>query len=489
MAALVFSCWRLALSYQTLTQMQFTMLYPTPSSISGFDRSRPPHPTRSVQTNFPVWHETTLPNGLKIMVYEQHTSPLVSVRLYSRAGSFYDGAYPTVSMFVFALLMQGTSSRRAAQIASEAEFLGADLGAWSGIDSATVSLSVMSKYLDRGLALMCDVVLHPAFAEREIEFVRQQVLNRLQFSKSNAGHLASDAFAKAIYQTHPYSQPAFGTERAVRAISREAIVEFYETYLVPNNSFIVVAGDVKSEEIVEKLSDAFGAWQAKPIPPSFSSELPLLADSPQVILVQKDGAVQSVIMMGHLSIARHHADYLKCYVMNMILGGYFGSRLNLKLREKQGYTYNIRSTFDAKAELGDFHITTQVRKGVTKLAMQDIVDELHELLLHGVREEELQAVKNYISGNFIIQSESADTILNRMATTELYRLGSNYYHTFLEQIQRLTLDDVHNAAKMYIHPDRLTYVVAGEVGAVRADLEEFGALVAVDAEGNPLPAL
>ncbi len=464
------------------------MLYTTPSSPSYFDRSRPPHPTRSVQTNFPVWHETTLTNGLKIMVYEQHSSPLVSVRLYSRAGSFYDGAYPTVSMFVFALLMQGTLSRRAEQIASEAEFLGADLGAWSGIDSATVSLSVMSKYLDRGLALMCDVALHPAFAEQEIEFVRQQVLNRLQFSKSNAGHLASDAFAKAIYQTHPYSQPAFGTEHTVRAISREAIVEFYETYLVPNNSFIVVAGDVSSEEIVEKLSDAFGAWQAKPIPPLFSSELPLLADSPQVILVQKDGAVQSVIMMGHLSIARHHADYLKCYVMNMILGGYFGSRLNLKLREKQGYTYNIRSTFDAKAELGDFHITTQVRKGVTKLAMQDIVAELHELLLHGVREEELQAVKNYISGNFIIQSESADTILNRMATTELYRLGSNYYHTFLEQVQRLTLDDVHNAAKMYIHPDRLTYVVAGEVSAVRADLEEFGALVAVDAEGNPLPA-
>ncbi len=464
------------------------MLYTTPSSPSYFDRSRPPHPTRSVQTNFPVWHETTLPNGLKIMVYEQHSSPLVSVRLYSRAGSFYDGAYPTVSMFVFALLMQGTLSRRAEQIASEAEFLGADLGAWSGIDSATVSLSVMSKYLDRGLALMCDVALHPAFAEQEIEFVRQQVLNRLQFSKSNAGHLASDAFAKAIYHTHPYSQPAFGTEHTVRAISRKAIVEFYETYLVPNNSFMVVAGDVSSEEIVEKLSDAFGAWQAKPIPPSFSSELPLLADSPQVILVQKDGAVQSVIMMGHLSIARSHADYLKCYVMNMILGGYFGSRLNLKLREKQGYTYNIRSTFDAKAELGDFHITTQVRKGVTKLAMQDIVAELHELLLHGVREEELQAVKNYISGNFIIQSESADTILNRMATTELYRLGSNYYHTFLQQVQRLTLDDVHNAAKMYIHPDRLTYVVAGEVSAVRADLEEFGALVAVDAEGNPLPA-
>ncbi len=464
------------------------MLYTTLASPSYFDRSRPPHPTRSVQTNFPVWHETTLPNGLKIMVYEQHSSPLVSVRLYSRAGSFYDGACPTVSMFVFALLMQGTPSRRAEQIASEAEFLGADLGAWSGIDSATVSLSVMSKYLDRGLALMCDVALHPAFAKQEIEFVRQQVLNRLQFSKSNAGHLASDAFAKAIYQTHPYSQPAFGTERTVRAISREAIVEFYETYVVPNNSFIVVAGDVSSEEIVEKLSDAFGAWQAKPIPPSFSSELPVLADSPQVILVQKDGAVQSVIMMGHLSIARSHVDYLKCYVMNMILGGYFGSRLNLKLREKQGYTYNIRSTFDAKAELGDFHITTQVRKGVTKLAMQDIVDELHELLLHGVREEELQAVKNYISGNFIIQSESADTILNRMATTELYRLGSNYYHTFLEQVQRLTLDDVHNAAKMYIHPDRLTYVVAGEVSAVRADLEEFGVLVAVDAEGNPLPA-
>ncbi len=422
------------------------------------------------------------------MVYEQHTSPLVSVRLYSRAGSFYDGACPTVSMFVFALLMQGTHSCTAEQIAHEVEFLGADLSAFPGIDSATLSLSIMSKHLDCGLALMGDVALHPAFAKEEIEFVRQQVLNRLQFSKSNAGHLASEAFAKAIYQTHPYSQPAFGTEHTVRAISPQAIMEFYETYMVPNNSFIVVAGDVKPQEIVEKLSDTFGAWRAKPIPSSFVSELPSIPHLPKAILVQKDGAIQSVITMGHLSIARSHPDYLKCYVMNMILGGYFGSRLNLKLREQQGYTYNIRSAFDAKVRLGDFHITTQVRKEVTKLAIQDIVDELHELILHGVREEELQAVKNYISGNFIIQSELPDTILNRIATTELYQLGSNYYNTFLEQVQRLTLDDVHNAAKTYIHPDRLTYVVAGEVSAVRADLEEFGALVAVDAEGNPLPA-
>jgi zinc protease len=485
---LFFSVAALALPNLSNSKHLFTMLYTTPASPSFRDRSRPPHPTRSVQANFPVWHETTLSNGLKIMVYEQHRSPLVSVRLYSRAGSFYDGAYPTVSMFVFALLMQGTHLRTAEQIAHEVEFLGADLSAFSGIDSATLSLSIMSKHLDRGLALMCDVALHPAFADREIEFVRQQVLNRLQFSKSNAGHLATEAFAKAIYQTHPYSQPAFGTEHTVRAISREAIVEFYETYMVPNNSFIVVAGDVKPQEIIEKLSDAFGAWSTKPIPSSVTFASPSLPHLPQAILVQKDGAVQSVITMGHLSIARSHPDYLKCYVMNMILGGYFGSRLNLKLREKQGYTYNIRSTFDAKAQLGDFHITTQVRKGVTKLAIQDILDELHELLLHGVRDEELQAVKNYISGNFIIQSESPDTILNRLATMELYQLGSNYYNTFLEQVQHLTINDVHNAAKMYIHPDRLTYVVAGEAKAVRADLEEFGELVVIDAEGNPLPA-
>jgi len=464
------------------------MLHTVSPSPFSLDRSRPPHPTRPIHMDFPVWHETVLSNGLKIMVYEQHTSPLVSVRLYSRAGSVYDGAYPTVSTFVFALLTQGTHLRSAEQIAHEAEFLGADLYAWSGVDSATLSLSIMSKYLDRGLALMSDVALHPAFAEREIEFVRQQILHRIQLSKSNAGHLASDAFAKAIYQAHPYSRPAFGTEHTVRAVSREAIVEFYETYVVPNNSFIVVAGDVRSQEIVEKLSDVFGAWQAKPIPAAVTFASPSLPDSPQVILVQKHGAVQSVIMMGHLSIARHHADYLKCYVMNMILGGYFGSRLNLELREKQGYTYNIRSVFDAKAQLGDFHIGTQVRKGVTHLAIQEILDELHELVLYGASEEELQAVKNYIAGNFLLQSESADTILNRMATTELYRLGSNYYHTFLEQIQRLTLDDVHSAAKMYIHPDRLTYVIAGEADAVRANLEKFGTLVTVDAEGNVLPA-
>lgn len=133
--------------------------------------------------------------------------------------------------------------------------------------------------------------------------------------------------------------------------------------------------------------------------------------------------------------------------MNMILGGYFGSRLNLRLREQRGYTYNIRSAFDAKRELGDFYIFTQVRKEVTKQALQDILSELQAIIEHGVSEEELQDAKSYIAGNFIIQNESPETILSRLATIELYGLSKDYYNVYVEQLQRLTLEDVSNAAK------------------------------------------
>ncbi|MFN3393781.1 MAG: M16 family metallopeptidase [Candidatus Thermochlorobacter sp.] len=456
----------------------------TPLTSQPFlDRSQPPQPKSPIRASFPVWHEAVLPNGLKIMVYEQHDTPVVSIRLYSRAGSLYDGEHQKASMFTFALLMQGTRSRSAEQIANEADLLGAELGTFAGLDSASVSLSVMTKYLDQGLALMSDVVLNPTFEEKELEFVRQQSLNRLRFSKSDATRLASDAFTKAIYQPHPYSQPMLGTQEALQALTREAIVGFYEAYVVPNNSFMVVAGDVKTQEIVEKLAKAFGEWSAKALVTS-DFPIPTRPDAPRVILVQKEGAVQSVLMLGHLSIARAHPDYLKCYVMNMMLGGYFGSRLNLRLREQRGYTYNIRSAFDAKRELGDFYIFTQVRKEVTKQALQDILSELQAIIEYGVSEEELQAAKNYIAGNFIIQNESPETILSRLATIELYGLSKDYFNVYVEQLQRLTLDDVSNAAKMYIHPSCLTYVVAGDADAVRADLEGFGDLVAPDSSNN-----
>ncbi|MDW8020549.1 MAG: pitrilysin family protein [Chloroherpetonaceae bacterium] len=448
--------------------------YPEP-----LDRSKPPISAQPICATFPDWFETVLPNGLKVMVYEQPAAPLVSIRLYVKAGSIDEGARHKAAMVAFAMLLQGTTSRTADEIAEEVDFIGAELGAWAGLDHSLVSLSVMPKYLKQGLALMSDVVLHPAFAEKELEFVRQQSLNRLRFSKSDAGRLASDAFAQQVYFPHPYSYPVLGTVQSLTALTEADVREFYSTFAVPNNSVLIATGNLKSEDFVAQLTEAFGTWQAKPLATTKRAQ-PNLRNAPKVILVQKDGAVQSVLMIGHLSIERAHPDYLKCYVLNTILGGYFGSRLNLSVREKQGYAYSIRSTFDAKREAGDFNISTQVRKDVTRLATTEILSQVHTLLEQGVREEELQAVKNYLSGNFVIQNESPETILSRLATVELYGLDRQYYKTFQANIQALTLDDVHKTAKMYIQPERFVFVIVGEVKAMQKEVADLGEVVQID---------
>lgn len=437
------------------------------------DRSKPPAPAQPISTVFPDWFETVLPNGLKILVYEQPTAPLISIRLYVKAGAIDEGDCHKAAMLTFAMLMQGTTSRTASDIADEMDFIGAELGAWAGLDYSLISLSVMPRYLSQGLALMSDVALHPAFVEKELEFVRQQSLNRLRFSRSDAARLASDAFAQLVYSPHPYSYPALGTEPALTALTRADLQQFYERFVVPNNCLLAVTGNVKHRDIVAQLAEAFGNWQAKPVP-TVKRMPPVPRTAPKVALVQKDGAVQSVLIIGHLSIERAHPDYLKCYVLNAILGGYFGSRLNLNLRETQGYAYSIRSSFDAKREAGDFNISTQVRKDVTRAAIDEILREVHQLLEAGIREAELEAVKNYLTGNFVIQNESPETILSRLATIELYGLDKQYYKTFQANIHSLTLDDLHNAAKLYIQPERFAFVVVGEANAIHADLEDLG---------------
>jgi predicted Zn-dependent peptidase len=449
------------------------------------DRSKPPIPDAAATLPFPTWQTVMLSNGLKIIVYEHHQTPMATLRLYVKAGSANEGAAQKAASFAFALLTQGTASRTADQIADETEFLGADLSAGAGIDHSTVSLSIMTKFLDKGLDLFADVILQPSFPDKEIEFVRRQSLNRLKFSKADAVRLGTDAFLKAVYQSHPYAQPPLGTEPSLKNLTRLQLETFYFSNAAPNNAFITVAGDVDTADIVKKLEQRFSTWPPKPLETAHF-EPPLLYEEPQVILIQKDGAVQSSLHIGHLGVPRAHPDYIKIYVMNMILGGYFGSRLNLNLREKQGFTYSIRSAFEAKKLLGDFSISAQVRTDVTADAVKEIVREVRRLIQDDIMPDELQAVKNYISGNFVIQNEQPDAIAGRIATMELYGLPPSYFDSYRDAINAVSLADVRDAANAYIHLGNLLFVASGNALSIRKSMAEFGQTSILDADGNEL---
>ncbi|MGQ9805487.1 MAG: M16 family metallopeptidase [Chlorobiales bacterium] len=451
--------------------------------MSILDRRIAPINPDPIHATFPDTVEHTLSNGLKVMVYEQRDVPVVNVRLYIRAGSVLDGETPKASSFVFALLQQGTRKRTAKALADEIEFLGADLTASSSADVGSLSLTLMSKHLEKGLEILADVVLNPIFAESEIEFVRQQSLSRLQFSRADAARLSAEAFNRLIYAPHPYSNPSLGTEASLRALTREQLLEFYHKHFVANRSFMTVTGDVEAASMMCLLEKYFGAWaQREYEEPSF--ELPKRRTQNEVRLVKKEGAVQSVLNIGHLSIARNHEDFIPLYVANMILGGYFGSRLNMNLREKQGFTYGIRSSFDALRLAGDFNISTQVRNDVTGEAIEQILFEVNRLLQEGVSEKELRAAKRFITGNFVIQNEASSSIGIRLANVELYGLPKSYYNTYIEVLNAVERQHIFDTLITHLQPKSFSFVVAGDIAAVRPQVERFGALSVEDAEGN-----
>ncbi len=451
--------------------------------MTTIDRRIAPINPEPIHASFPDTVEHVLSNGLKVMLYEEHNLPLVNVRLYIRAGSVLEGKMLKASSFVFALLQQGTHKRTAREIADEIEFLGADLTASSSVDVGSLTLTLMSKHLEKGIEILADVVLNPSFLESEIEFVRQQSLSRLQFSKADATRLSFEAFNRLIYAPHPYGNPSLGTYESLMALTREQLLEFYRKYFLANRAFITVAGDVEMSSLIALLEKYFGAWAGGECEEP-ALELPRKRTQREVRIVKKDGAVQSVLNIGHLSIARNHDDFIPLYVANMILGGYFGSRLNMNLREKQGFTYGIRSGFDALRLAGDFNISTQVRNEVTGEAIEQILFEVNRLLQDGVTEKELSAAKRYITGNFLIQNEASSSIAVRLANIELYGLPKSYYNTYIEAVNAVERQHICDVLARHLHPELFLFVIAGELNAVRPQVERFGALSVEDAEGN-----
>ncbi len=449
------------------------------------DRSKPPKAGPPKDVKFPDYSEETLPNGLKLIVYEQHELPTVAVSLVIRGGSMNDGAAPGLASMTGELLTKGTAKRNATAIAEEIEFLGGSLGAGAGWDNSTVSLSILSKYLDKGMEIMADAVLHPAFPAEELDRSREQRLASILQRKANANALAGIQFARAVYGGHPYGKPSDGTEASIKGLTREQIVDFHAKYFLPNNGFIVAVGDVTPKRMRELVSGLFKDWKRASVP---GTAFPPIADvaAQKIEVVDKPGAVQSAILVGHVGVERKNPDYIPVTVMNTLLGGYFGSRLNLNLREDKGYTYGARSGFDARLYRGPFSAGAEVRNAVTDSSVAEILKEIGRIRTEPVPQKELDGVKSYLTGMFPIQIETPSQVASRIVAIEMYGLGKGYYNSYNSKIGAVTADDILRVAKKYLHPDKLVIVCAGKADLLKTTLAKFGSVEMFDADGNIL---
>ncbi len=319
-----------------------------------------PGPERKV--TIPAAHDTTLPNGLRVVVVNRAVTPLVSVALYLRSGAEVDPPQLAgLTDLTAGLLDKGTTTRTAPQIAEAADALGGSLGTGAGFDVSQASISVTTPKVGAALELLADVVRHPTFAQDEIDRERKQMLDDLRLALSQPGSVARMVAARAIYGDGAYGHPAGGTSTSLPRIQRADIVKLHDTYYRPDNAVLVFAGDIDLEHAVQAATSSFGDWKA---PATALPKAPVGAGKnalASVVSIDIPGTGQAAVSAVHNGIARDDKDYYAGIVANAVLGGSYSARLNEEIRIKRGLSYGAGSALDARRQAGSFGGSAQTK--------------------------------------------------------------------------------------------------------------------------------
>jgi predicted Zn-dependent peptidase len=458
------------------------------------DRSKPPLLAPAPTLKLPQIQKRQLSNGLPVWIVELHEVPVAQVNLVVLSGSADDpaGKYGVASLMA-SLLTEGAGSRSALEVADAIDFLGADLGTSSGIDSAAVRLHAPVARLADALPIMADVALHPTFPRDELERARQQRLTNLLQARDDAGTIASLAFSRILYgTTHRYGTATMGTAATIKGFTPEDLRAFYNATFRPDNATLLVVGDVVPDKVVPLLEAGFGSWKAQGTAPAHVKLPPTIERTRrEVYLIDKPDAPQSQIRIGSVGTPRSTPDYFPLQIANTILGGSFSSRLNLNLREKHGYTYGASSGFDMRAEAGPFTAAAGVQTDKTSEALKEFFNELNGILAP-VPADELARAKNYVSLRFPGGFETTGDISRRLEEVLVYHLPDDYFSRYVPNIEAVTAPDVQRVARKYIQPDKLAVVVVGDRAKIEPGIRALNLgpinILTVDDVFGPLPS-
>ena len=469
------------------------LLVPALLTAQQNPNTKPPELGAVKPLSVPPVVERTLSNGLRLLIVEHHELPVADFVLVVKTGSEADPAgREGLATLASNLLDEGTKTRNSLQIADQIAYLGIRLGTGgltlNSFDASRVTLHTPTAQLDSALALMADVTLHPSFPEKELERLRQERLTTLLQIKDNAPVLADIAFNAILYgEHHPYGRATLGTEKTVHDITRTDVLNFYNTYYRPNNSTLIIVGDVKPDAIQKKVERWFGGWERATVAPVALGSSPATPSAATVFLIDKPGAAQSSFRLGGVGVPRATQDYFALQVMNTILGGAFTSRLNQNLRETKGYTYGARSGFDMRQAAGPFVAQAEI---VTAKSDSAMIEFRKELL--GIRQPvpapELEKAKKYLQLQLPALFEVPGDIAARLVPIALYNLPLDYFNTYSQKIAAVTQADVQRVAQQYVRPDQMNIVIVGDLKVIEPGIRKLkiGKVELRDLLGRPI---
>ncbi len=448
----------------------------TPSDLDR--KAGVPWPGPPPAASFPQMQHATLSNGLRVILAQRSAVPKVEFRLLVDAGYAADQSGPagTASM-AFDMMDEGTQTRNALQIAEELALLGAELSTGSDLDTSTVSLSALKDNLDASLNLYADVLLNPSFPAEELERLRKRRLAQIQQEKAQPVGMALRILPGLLYgEGHAYGNPftGSGTEETTEKMTRDDLVRFHQQWVKPNHSTLIVVGDASLAALQPRLERLFAAWKPGEVPQKNISAV-AHKEQPVVYLMDRPGAIQSVIFAAHIAPPKNNPDEIAIETMNMILGGNFVARINMNLREGKHWSYGARSlVFDARGQR-PFFVFAPVQTDKTKESMAEVLKELNGIRGEiPVTEEELDKAKAAETLTLSGQWETANAVANSIAEIVRFGLEQDYHDKYAGRVRALGLEDINKAADGVIHPGRLVWVVVGDREKIEAGIRELG---------------
>ena len=472
----------------TLSALALLAVQSVATAQGTFDRTKPPELGPPPRVALPPIVTRQLANGLKLMIVEQHELPLADFVLLVGSGGTTDPAGKTgIANLTAQMLREGTTTRKSLDIADQIAFLGINLSPTSSWESSTLSLHTPTAQLDSALALFADVALHPSFPANEFERIRKNRLTELLQLRDQGPAIANIAFPAILYgSAHPYGVPLIGTETSVTGLTTADLQSYYQSNFKPNNSTLIIVGDVNPDQIQQKINGLFGGWQRGDVAPLNYSEPPK-SGTTTIYLIDKPGAAQSSFRIGSVGVPRSTKDYFALTVMNTILGGSFSSRLNQNLREAKGYTYGAGSRFDMRRAAGPFSASAEIVSAKTDSALLEFMKELNNIR-QSVPADELSRSKRYLQlqlpGNF----ETTQQIAAALVPVAQYGLPLDFFNNYVQNVEAITQADVARVAQQYINPGSLAVVIVGDRKTIEPALKStnVGPIVIRDIAGQPI---
>ncbi|MCB9601388.1 MAG: insulinase family protein [Sandaracinus sp.] len=458
-----------------------TPVEPEPEPVA--EREPPPDSGPARDVAFPPIVRTTLANGLELNTVTNDQLPVVHLRLVVRSGGETDPAnLPGLSSAVADMLREGTQRRNSAQLAEAIEFLGADL--WAGADEENVHLvfRALSDQLDEAMELLAEVATRPAFAQAELDKLKRRELDRIALQTKQPNYLGRRALFARLYGNHPYAR-IDTTPEALRALKRSDLQRWHRTHFVPPNAFLVAVGNVTPERVQAAAERAFGRWRGRA--PS-TTELPELPtrQSREVVLVDRPGAVQSVIFLGNAAIARRDPEWVPLMVANQVLGGSAASRLFMDLRERRSLTYGAYSQVGERVGVSPFVAWAAVRTEVTSEAMTAFFENLGAIVTVPPSDVEITNAQRYLSDSFPLQIDTPAKVAGLVADLRIFGLPDDYWEGYRTSIRAVHAPEALEAAQHHVRPGEMLVVVVGDAAQIAEPLRVWGPVIVTDENGN-----